>query len=90
MHELTVACKLLEFLEKFCQERKLEKVLSLTLKVNPYSCLSQESLSFAFSTLAEGKNLFQDARIKIVKSKDPASQEVIIESVEVESEGCSF
>ena len=86
MHELTVACELLEFLKKFCQERKLQKVLSLTLKVNPYSCLSEESLSFAFSALAEGKNPFPDIRIKIIKSNDPTSQEVIIESVEVESE----
>ncbi|HOJ40887.1 MAG TPA: hydrogenase/urease maturation nickel metallochaperone HypA [bacterium] len=83
MHELKVAATLVEFLEKICAEKKPQKVVRLTLKVNPYSCLSQESLSFAFASLAEGKKLFEKARLKIIKNQDPASREIVVDSVEI-------
>ncbi|MCM8768829.1 MAG: hydrogenase maturation nickel metallochaperone HypA [Candidatus Omnitrophica bacterium] len=83
MHELKIVTILVDFLEKFCQEKKPEKVLGLTLRINPYSCLSQESLSLAFSTLTKDKPLLKQAKLKLVRNEDPTSQEVVVESVEI-------
>jgi len=86
MHELTIVTNLIKFLEKLSRKEKAKKVLSINLKINPYSCLDEENINFIFSNLVKNNRLLENAKIYISRNIDFISREVIVESVEMETE----
>lgn len=86
MHELTIVDNLIKFLEKFCDKEKAEKVLCVTLKINPFSCLDRDNINFVFSSLTKENSRFEDTVIEIVREKEFTGREMIIEKVEIEVE----
>ena len=84
MHELSIAHDLVAFLEKLRRSEDAERILTVRLRINPYSCLDDENLNFVFSALTREKPALNPARIVITRSETPGIREVTVENVEIE------
>jgi Zn finger protein HypA/HybF involved in hydrogenase expression len=86
MHEMSVIENLIPLLKRICEEQKAYRVVSVQLRIHPYSCLDQESLNFMFSCIAENEPRLKDTKIKVVRSSENQEREYIVDNVELEIE----
>lgn len=84
MHELSVVNNLIKILENICNENNVKKVLKITIKINPYSCLDEENLNFIFSSITKENEIYKDAKIELNRTLSPSEREYIIENIEIE------
>ncbi len=81
MHEFTIACSVVEEVERIAKEHMALSVSKVFLKIGPFSCIDTNTLSFAFDALKEGRKLLGGAELLFLKGE---GDEVIIERVELD------
>ncbi len=64
MHELSYALALLETLEKSAAARGIRLVTKVNVRIGEDTFLLADSLEFAFSALAQGRELLAGARLE--------------------------
>ena len=85
MHEMSLVSCLMSILEDTRKKKKyITSFLAINITINPYSCINEESLNFAFSVMCRGNQVYSRARILVSRSGDPVSREFLLDSVEVE------
>ena len=85
MHELSLVTNILKILEKVqTQQKGLTGFLAINITVNPYSCIDEENLNFAFKSLTEHMSVYKKTKIHIQRGNNPVDREFILKSVEVE------
>ncbi len=84
MHEMSVIESIINLVKRVCKEKDAKKVLSIHLRIHPYSCLDEDNLNFIFSQLVDNDSVLNEARIQIERNAEIQDREFIVESIEVE------
>jgi hydrogenase nickel incorporation protein HypA/HybF len=63
MHEFSITGSMIEILERIIAEKKLKKVESVCLEINPLASIEPESVKFYFDFLTKENKLLKGARL---------------------------
>jgi hydrogenase nickel incorporation protein HypA/HybF len=88
MHELSLLAGLMRQVERVSRDNGGARVAAVTLRLGALAHISAAHLREHFQQAARG-GVAQGARLEVIESADaadPAAQEIVLESVEVEAE----
>ncbi len=84
MHELSIACSIVEAVEEEIRNHRSAAVSSITVRIGEFSGVVPEALEFAWQPATEGTRAAGALlRIETV----PGSRDMVLQSIELESEG---
>ena len=81
MHEFTVACSVVEEVERIAKEHSAISVSRIFLRIGPFSCIDTNTLSFAFEALKENRKLLGGAELLFLEG---VGDEVVIDRIELD------
>ncbi|MFA5646031.1 MAG: hydrogenase/urease maturation nickel metallochaperone HypA [Candidatus Ratteibacteria bacterium] len=84
MHELSIAQSLYDFLRDLAQKEQANAITQVTLRTNPYSCLSADTVQFLLRNIAENDPLFSRITVVIEKEGSETERDLVVRQVEIE------